>query len=400
MLLINANIITMEPDISSNCISDYITFPKGYILISGTKIESVGSMENLPKYAKNDVIDLNGKTVYPGFIDAHCHMGLAEEGLGFEGDDLNEITDPFTPHLRGIDAINPNNKSFPEAYAAGVTTVVTGPGSANPIGGQFCAIKTFGKNVDKMILKAPASMKFALGENPKNCYNDKAQSPMTRMATAAIIREQLAKATRYFEDKIKADEDTEGETDPPEFEAKLEALLPVINGELKAHFHCHRADDIFTAIRIAKEFKLDYVLVHCTEGYTIKEDLFEEGVSAICGPLMTTRTKPELANSTDQNPGLLSNAGVEVSICTDYNVLPIKYLPLCAGIAVKEGMSHFDALKAITINPAKTCSIDDRVGSIKQGKDADLAIFDQDPLTLAAVPFMVFINGQIVSKRG
>lgn len=386
MLLINANIITMEG----------VDYPCGYLKTQGARIAAVGPMEELGGLSDPQTIDLEGKSLYPGFVDGHCHMGLAEEGLGFEGDDLNEITDPITPQLRGLDAVNPNNRSFEEAWRAGVTTVVTGPGSANPIGGQFCALKTYGKNVDKMVVKAPVAMKFALGENPKGCYNDKSQTPMTRMATAALIREQLQKAQRYMEDLLKAQEDDSGETDPPELDVKCEALTPVLRGQVKAHFHCHRADDIFTAIRLAKEFELDYALVHCTEGYLIREELREELPQIICGPLMTTRSKPELANSTDQNPGLLSREGLEVSICTDYNVLPIGYLPICAGIAVREGMEHRRALEAITIRPAQSCGIQDRVGSLREGKDADLVVFDGDPLTLAAKPVLVMINGRIV----
>lgn len=385
MYLINANIITMEET----------NYPQGFLQLEGSQIRRVGPMQELGSTGEEEVLDLQGKTVYPGFIDAHCHMGLGEEGLDFEGDDLNEMTDPVTPHLRGLDAINPLNQSFPEAVRAGVTCVVTGPGSANPIGGQFCALKTFGHNVDKMLLKAPASMKFALGENPKKTYNNKEEAPMTRMATAALIREQLQKARRYMEDLQRAEEDEEGETDPPDFDAKCEALLPVLRRQVKAHFHCHRADDILTALRIAREFDLDLVLVHCTEGYLIAEDLAEADVSAICGPLMTTRSKPELARSTDANPGLLSKAGIEVSLCTDYNVMPIGLLPICAGMAVREGMDYTQALRALTIHPARTCGIEDRVGSIRPGKDADLVVFSADPLTLAAKPDLVIINGKI-----
>ena len=323
-------------------------------------------------------------------------MGLAEEGLNFEGDDLNEITSPVTPHMRGIDAINPLNKSFDEALDAAVTTVVTGPGSANPIGGQFAAIKTFGKNVDRMIVKAPVAMKFALGENPKSCYNDKSETPMTRMATAALIREQLMKTQRYEEDLQLAEEDEE--IDPPDFDAKCDALLPVIRGELKAHFHCHRADDIFTAIRLAKEFNLDYVLVHCTEGYLIADELAEENAKAITGPLMTTRSKPELRNATDANPGILSHHGVTCAICTDYNVMPVGLLPVCAGMAVREGMDYMQALAAITIHAAQIVGIEDRVGSLAVGKDADLSVFSSDPLTLAAKPELVLVNGKIVRR--
>ena len=383
MLLINAKILTME-DAVIDC---------GYIQIKDDKIIAVGDMNSAPQ--DDNVLDLQGKTVYPGFIDAHCHMGMAEEGLDFEGDDLNEMTDPVSPHLRGLDAINPVNQSFPEAVDAGVTTVVTGPGSANAISGQFCAIKTYGKRVDKMVLREPVAMKFALGENPKKVYNDKSETPMTRMATAALIREELSKAKRYLEDVQKAEEDPE-ENDPPEFDAKKEALIPVLKRELKAHIHCHRSDDIFTAVRLAEEFELDYVLIHCTEGHLIADELKEIGAPVVNGPLMCTRTKPELLHASDKTPGILSKAGLQVAICTDYNVIPIWMLPITAGYAVREGMDYMEALKAITINPARICGIEDHVGSVKVGKDADLLVYSQDPLTLAAKPDMVFINGKQV----
>ena len=383
MLLINAKIMTME-DAVIDC---------GYIQIKEDKIIAVGNMNSAPQ--DEEILDLQGKTVYPGFIDAHCHMGMAEEGLDFEGDDLNEMTDPVSPHLRGLDAINPVNKSFPEAVNAGITTVVTGPGSANAISGQFCAIKTYGKRVDKMILREPVAMKFALGENPKKVYNDKSETPMTRMATAALIREELSKAKRYLEDVQRAEEDPE-ENDPPEFDAKKEALIPVLKREVKAHIHCHRSDDIFTAVRLAEEFGLDYVLIHCTEGHLIVDELKEIGAPVVNGPLMCTRSKPELLNASDKTPGVLSKAGLQVAICTDYNVIPIWMLPITAGYAVREGMDYGEALKAITINPARICGIEDRVGSIKVGKDADLLVYSQDPLTLAAKPDMVFINGKQV----
>ncbi len=383
MLLINGTIMTMEGPV----------IERGFVQIQKDKIIAVGSMEQVPQ--DEEILDLKGKTVYPGFIDAHCHMGMAEEGLDFEGDDLNEMTDPVTPHLRALDAINPINKSFPEAVDAGITTVVTGPGSANAISGQFCAIKTYGRRVDKMLLKEPVAMKFALGENPKKVYNDKSETPMTRMATAALMREELRKAQRYMEDMEKYEEDPE-ENDPPEFDAKKEALMPVLCRELKAHFHCHRTDDIFTAVRIAEEFELDYVLIHCTEGHLIAEELAEIGAPIVNGPLMCTRTKPELMNSSDKTPGILSKSGLKVAICTDYNVQPIWMLPIAAGFAVREGMDWLEAMKAITINAAEICGIADRVGSIAAGKDADLLVFSEDPLTLAAKPEMVFINGKKV----
>ena len=299
MLFIHANLMTMEP-----CENGFLTVSDGFLQVQNGIIRALGPMSDCPLQDNGEeIMDLSGKTIYPGFIDAHCHMGLAEEGLNFEGDDLNEITDPITPHLRGIDAVNPLNKSFEEAVEAAVTTVITGPGSANPIGGQFLAMKTYGKNVDRMTVKEPVAMKFALGENPKNCYNDKSETPMTRMATAALIREQQKKAQRYYEDICKSQEDED--TDPPEFDAKCDALVPVIKGELKAHFHCHRADDIFTAIRIAKEFHLDYVLVHCTEGHLIAEELAQENAKAITGPIMTTRSKPELCIASDSYPAII-----------------------------------------------------------------------------------------------
>ena len=383
MLLINAKIFTME-DAVIDC---------GYIQIRDDKIIAVGEMKDAPQ--DEQILDLQGKTVYPGFIDAHCHMGMTEEGLDFEGDDLNEMTDPVSPQLRALDAINPVNQSFPEAVDAGITTVVTGPGSANPISGQFCAIKTYGKRVDKMVLREPIAMKFALGENPKKVYNDKSEMPMTRMATAALIREELSKAKHYLEDLEKAEENPD-ENDPPEFDAKKEALLPVLKKEIKAHIHCHRSDDIFTAVRIAEEFDLDYVLIHCTEGHLIVEELQEIGAPVVNGPLMCTRSKPELIHSSDKTPGILSKAGLQVAICTDYSVMPIWMLPIAAGYAVREGMDYMDALKSITINAASICGIDDRVGSVKAGKDADLLVYSQDPLTLAAKPEMVFINGKQV----
>lgn len=383
MLITNAKIITMAG-------SD---IPCGWVHVLNGKIAAVGEMAGL-SFTDPETYDCSGLTLYPGFIDAHCHMGMWEEGLGFEGDDGNEMTDPITPHLRAIDAINPRSLSFEEAVDSGVTTVVTGPGSANPISGQFCAMKTSGRQVDKMAIKVPAAMKFALGENPKGCYNEKGQQPTTRMATAALIREALCKAKRYLDDLIAAQEDDELE--PPDYDAKLEALVPVLKGELKAHIHCHRADDIFTALRLTKEFGLDTVLVHCTEGHLIAEELLEAGAKVICGPLICTRSKPELQNHTTRTPGILARKGMEVAICTDYNVVPIEYLPISAGIAVREGMEYTDALKAITINAARICGIDDMVGSVEPGKDADLLLYTGDPLSLYEKPAMVFIRGQKV----
>ena len=302
MLIINANIKTMEEE----------DFENGYIAVFDGKIQSVGPMSEAPP--DEDVYDANGMTLYPGFIDAHCHLGMWEDGLGFEGDDGNEETDPVTPQLRAIDAINPLDRTFREAVEGGVTTVLTGPGSANPIGGQWAAIKTRGRRIDDMILKEPIGMKFALGENPKSVYNDKNQTPNTRMATAALIREQLKKAQRYLEDLERIEEDED--CDEPEYDIKCEALLPVLRKEQKAFFHAHRADDIFTAIRIAKEFDLDLVLCHCTEGYLIADLLKEEGYGIIAGPILGDRSKPELRNLETSGLAKLSEEGIKVSAPT------------------------------------------------------------------------------------
>ena len=368
------------------------TIENGFIQINKSKIINFGLMENCPK--EEQVIDLPGCTVYPGWIDGHSHLGVFGDGMGFEGDDGNEDTDPITPQLRALDAINPLDRGFSEALAAGITTVVTGPGSANPIGGQMCAIKTAGCCVDDMVVKAPAAMKFAFGENPKTVYHGRSQAPVTRMATAALIRESLKKARRYQQDVELAAEDDD--VDEPEYDIKCEALLPVLKGELKVHIHAHRADDICTALRICKEFQLDYVLVHCTEGYLIGDLLAKDKASVVCGPIISHRYKPELSQATMANPGILAGKGIPVSICTDHPEIPIDFLTISAGLAVREGMDYHKALESLTIVPARQCGIEDRVGSIEVGKDADLVIYDQDPFTLAAKPKMVFINGEQV----
>lgn len=383
MLLINAKIYTMDSDIINN----------GFIYIKGKKINKVGQMEYL-NIEDDNTIDLKGKSVYPGFIDAHTHIGMFENGLAFEGDDGNEDSDPSTPHLKAIDAVNPMDKCFKEAILAGVTTVVTGPGSANPIGGQLIAIKTIGVCIDDMIVRSPLAIKFAFGENPKVVYNDKNQSPMTRMATAAIIREQLNKAVRYNNEKNRALTCPE-DYDLPEYDAKCEALIPLLKKEIPAHIHAHRADDIFTAIRIAKEFSLNYVIVHATEGHIITERLKQENVKILSGPILTDRSKPELINLTTKSPGILSNEGIQTAIITDHPETPIQYLPLCAAVAIRDGMESYEALKAITINPAKICGIEDRVGSITEGKDADLVIYEDSPFDIMKKPSLVICDGTI-----
>lgn len=387
MLIVNAKIYTMEDTLIEN----------GYILINDGKIKDIGQMSELicQKGDGAEVIDLDGAMVFPGFIDAHCHVGMWEDSTGFEGDDGNEDTDPCTPQLRAIDAVNPLDICFKEALYAGITTVATGPGSSNAIAGQFAALKTCGKRIEDMLIKEPLAIKFALGENPKTVYHGKNQTPSTRMATAAIIREQLYKAKRYLED---CDSKVEDE-DRPEFDFKCEALRPLLCREIPAHFHAHRADDIFTAIRIAKEFNIRFVLVHGTEGHLIADLLAKENSQILCGPIICDRSKPELKNLTPSGVGILSRAGVLTAITTDHPCVPIQYLTLCAGLAVANGMKWYDAMKSITINPAKILGIDSRVGSLAPGKDADIVVFDDDPLQLSSKPKMVILNGKVVKEE-
>lgn len=378
----NVKIYTMEEDTG--------VIDCGYVIIEDGKIAEIGRSEG----------DGSGGWLFPGFIDAHTHLGLIGDSLNFEGDDVNETGDAVTPQLRGLDAINPLDRCFTEARESGITCVASGPGSANPIGGQFCAIKTAGVRIDSMTLLAPAAMKFAMGENPKSVYHGKNQSPETRMATAAIIRENLFKAKKYSEAMIKAqtppEKEDDDENEEPEFDIKMEALVPVVRGELAAHFHAHRADDIFTAIRISKEFGLRYSIIHCTEGYLVADELKKEGVTAIVGPNLCDRSKPELTALSFENPALLSKAGITVAITTDHPVIPLQYLPLCASLAVKAGMDTDAALRAITINPARILGIDGRVGSIKTGKDADMVLLDGNPLEIMTRVKQVFIDGKAI----
>ncbi len=368
---------------------------KGSILIDNGKIIEVGKDLVAPLDA--EIINAEGKMVLPGFIDAHCHIGMWEEGMGFEGSDGNEMVDPVTPQLRAIDAINPMDIAFEEAYRGGVTTAVTGPGSANVIGGMTVALKTYGKRVDDMILKEPVAMKVAFGENPKRVYESQKKSPMTRMATAAILRETLFKAKAYMEKKEQGKEDL---SKMPEYDMKMEAMLKVLRKEIPLKAHAHRADDIFTALRIAKEFDVDITLEHCTEGHLIADYLAKEGKGAIVGPTLSNRSKVELRNLTFDTPRILHEAGVKIAIMTDSPVIPLHYLPICAGLAAKSGLEEMEALKAITINAAEIVGIDDRVGSIEIGKDADIAIFDGNPIKdIDCKTYATIINGEIVYKN-
>ena len=369
----------------------------GDVAIENGKIVAVGQSLS---YSDAEVRDVTGMTVMPGIVDPHCHIGMWEDAMGFEGADGNECTNPITPELRAIDAINPYDRCFEEAVAGGVTTCVTGPGSANVIGGQFVAIKTYGDSVEDMVLRFPVAVKAAFGENPKRVYDGKNQTPSTRMATAALMRKALVEAQEYNETLEK------GKADPekmPERNLGKEILARVIRRELPMKIHAHRADDILTAIRICREFKLRYTLDHCTEGYLItdklKEALGEDCEGIIVGPLLTERSKIELKNLSFKAPKVLEQAGIEYAMMTDHPVTPEQYLPICTAIAVREGASEEGALKAITINAAKITGIADRVGSIEVGKDADIAVFSGHPFDFRSRCVLTLVNGKVAHEE-
>ena len=381
MVITNAYIYPVEGD----------PIPQGYLRFSET-IEAFGPMTEYVPAENEQTFNAGGQWLLPGLVDIHTHLGLFGDGVGFEAEDCNEIGEPITPHLRAVDGINPMDATFRESLEAGITTVAVAPGSANPIGGQIAAIHTAGRRVDDMVIQAPLAMKFALGENPKTCYHDRDETPATRMATAAMIRQALLEAAAYGRKKAAAEENPE--LDPPDFDMKHEALLPVLRREIQAHFHAHRLDDVFTAIRIAKEFSLNYVIVHGTESYLAADILAGEGTRVVTGPNLLDRCKPELKNMTFGGPAELTKAGVLCSICTDHPETPLKYLTICAAVAQKSGLSREDAIRAITIYPARIAELDDRIGSLKPGKWADLALFDGDPLELTSSCTGVFIQGR------
>lgn len=365
------------------------------VLVKDGKIMEIG--KNIVAPLDAEIIDAKGKFIYPGFIDAHTHMGLWEDGMGFEGADGNEETDPITPQLNPIDGINPMDNTFKEAVQGGITSVCTTPGSANVMGGQCIAIKTHGRRIDTMVIKNPVASKIAFGENPKSCYGKDEKTPQTRMAIASLLRENLKKAEEYLEEMELYMEHEDH--DKPEYDIRMESLLPVLKGEIPFKVHAHRADDIFTAIRVAKEFDIKLTLDHCTEGHLIVEELVEEGYPVIVGPSLSERSKIELRNLTFDTAGVLSNAGLNVSLMTDHPVIPVQYLPMCAGIAVKHGMKKEKAIESITINPAKALGIEDRVGSIEVGKDADIVIWDGCPLEIQSNVLYTIINGKTVYKK-
>ncbi len=369
--LTNGKLYTMENGIVE----------QGTILLDGTKIVAVGADVAIP--AEAQVIDVEGRIVTPGFIDAHTHMGIDEEIHQPIGDDCNEMTEPNTAELRAMDAINYRDLAFQDAVQAGITTVMITPGSANVFGGLITVMKTAGKTYKEMLINGEAGLKMAFGENPKRVYGEKDKTPSTRMATMAIARQGFYEAQEYIK---KSDEDKE-------FSLQTEHIAKALNGGIPVRAHAHRADDIMTAIRLRDEFNLDLVVEHCTDGHLIADELKEANVPVTVGPSLSNRAKVEMEHVTFRTPGVLANAGVDVALITDHPCTPIQYLSICAGIAVREGMQEYDAFKALTITPAKILKIDDRTGSLKAGKDADIVVWDNHPFEIKGKPNMVFING-------
>ena len=367
--------------------------PGGQILIDNGKIAAVGT--GLPIPEGTEIYDASGCLITPGLMDAHTHIGLDEEAIRWEGADYNETSDPVTPQMRGIDGINPQDEAFRLALAGGVTAAITGPGSANVLGGTFVAIKLAGDVVDEMVLKNPAAMKAAFGENPKGCYGQQGRkAPVTRMGVAALLRETLEKTRRYAEEIEAAEKDPEKKKP---YDAKLEAMLPVIRREIPLKVHAHRADDMMTAIRIAEEFNIRMTLDHCTDGHLIADTLAKKGYPVLVGPSLGNKSKFELKNKTFATPGILYKAGLPVCIITDAPVIPLYHLALCAGLAVREGLPEDEAWRAITLNPAKVAGVENRLGSLEPGKDADIAVFTSDPLhDIQARARQVFVNGKPV----
>ena len=362
----------------------------GDLMIDQGKIAAIGTSLNA---SGAEVIDLGGMFVMPGLIDAHCHIGMWEDGMGEEGADGNEMTDPITPELRAVDGLNPFDPCFREAREGGVTTVVTGPGSANVIGGQFAALKTYGRSIEEMTLRDPVAMKAATGENPKAVYTEKKVAPTTRMAIASLFRSTMTDAIEYQKGMAK-------DEDKPDRDISMDALLPVINRELTVKIHAHRADDILTALRLAREFNLKVTIDHCTEGYMItdvlKDRLIEQGAGIIIGPLLSERSKIELKNLSFSAPRILEEAGIPFAMMTDHPVIPIQFLPLQAGLAVREGLSEETALRSISRYAAEIVGISDRVGTLEAGKDADVAVFDGHPFDYRTHCVLTLINGAVV----
>lgn len=369
--------------------------PGGSVLVREGKIAAVGRDIALRDAQDLQRIDAAGGWVLPGLVEAHCHIGISEERVGGVGDDCNELVTPLTPSLRAVDAVNPMDSAFHNALAAGITTVMTGPGSANVVGGQFVALKTHGRNIAEMVLRQSAALKVAFGENPKTNYGGKGSAPATRMAIAAMLREALFKARDYLNEKQAAQK--VGRSFKMDY--GQEAYLPVLRGEIPLKAHVHRADDILTAIRIAKEFGLKMTLDHCTEGHLIAREVAASGFPAIVGPSLASRSKVEVENLDFKTAGVLRKAGVEVAICSDHPVTLIQYLPIYAGLAAREGLGQAGALRAITAGAARILGVDHRVGTLEPGKDADIAIFSGNPLETATCTLYTLVNGQVVYDR-
>ncbi len=398
--LVNGRVLTMAPMEGGNKkTGKKQEYRNGFIGIEDGKIVQMGEMEELGKVpvkdGQTDVIDAGGRLIMPGIIEAHCHMGITEEKKGMEGDDCNENVQPITPYLRAIDAINSMDAAFDDAVRAGITSAMIGPGSSNVVGGQFAFVKTKGRRIDDLAVLAPAAMKIAFGENPKVNFSGQGKMPVTRMAIAGMLREELFKAKQYIEKRKKAEKEGEGF----EKDFRYECWIPVFEGKIPLKAHVHRVDDIFTAIRIGKEFGLKMTLDHCSEGHLIAEELAKEGFPAIVGPDLSSRSKIEVQNVAFKTAGILSAAGVKVAVTTDHPVSLIQSLPICAGLCVKSGMDEDEALRAITIHAAQICNVADRVGSLEVGKDADIVIFDGNPLEVSSEVFYTLIDGEIAYCR-
>ncbi len=371
-----------------------ITVENGFVLTKGRSITQTGQFIDSSKNDDGIEIDARGCWVLPGLIESHCHIGISSEKTGADGDDSNEITMPVTPYIKAIDGINPMDAAFHNAIKAGITSAMIGPGSSNVVGGQFVFIKTDGRRLDDMIVKEPAAMKIAFGENPKKNYGSNNLMPSTRMSIGAMLREELFYAKIYFEQKKAA----EAKNELFEVNPRRECWLPVFRKEIPLKAHVHRADDILTAIRIAKEYDLNLTLDHCTEGHLIASHIKESGFPAIVGPGLASRNKVEIQYADFKTAGELHHAGVKVAVTTDHPVSLIQYLPLCAGLAAKEGLGIDEGLKAITINAAQICGVSDRLGSLCPGKDADIAVFDGNPMNTFTNCLYTIINGKIIYK--
>ena len=361
----------------------------GAVLVEDGVITAVGPAGDVALPAGVETVDATGRWVLPGFIDAHAHVGIHEEGEGWSGEDTNEMTDPVGARFRAIDAIDPANEGFRDALAGGITSLVVKPGSGNPIGGQAVALKTWGRVVDEMVMKSPAAVKSALGENPKRIYGEKKQTPSTRQGVAAVIREAFVSAQNYRAKQ----QHCASEGKPFERDLTKETLVRVLDGEIPWNQHCHRADDIATAVRLAEEFGYRLVVHHATEGYLLADYLAERSIPCVVGPMIVTRSKAELRKRQMGTPGLLAAAGVEVAITTDAPVVPIDFLVHQATFAVKAGMSREAALRAITVNPARISGVDDRVGSLTPGLDGDVVVWSGDPLDVMSRAEQVFVRG-------